>query len=116
MTAGSYLRLIETKLKNTGIPWENSDGGINMGIILAANADHIINNILSYAIYALGAAAPVLFIVFLILCIVQIVKVKKKGAGKTKAVVCGCISGYFLLVTGAEIAFVLLLASAIAHM
>jgi len=89
---------------------------MKMGIILAANADHIINNILSYVIYALGAMAPVLFIVFLILCIVQIVKVKKKGAGKTKAVVCGCISGYFLMVTGAEIAFVAMMASAVAHM
>lgn len=87
-----------------------------MGIILAANADHIINNILSYAICALGAAAPVIFIVFLILCIVQIIKVKKKGAGKAKAIVFGCISGYFLLVTGAEIAFVVMMASAIAHM
>ena len=87
-----------------------------MGFILAANAEHILNQILGYVIYVLGAAAPVLFIVFLILCIVQIVKVKKKGAGKTKAVVCGCISGYFLLVTGAEIAFVVMMASAIAHM
>ena len=87
-----------------------------MGIILAANADHIINNILGYVIYALGAVSPVLFIVFLILCIVSIIKVKKKGAGKTKAIVFGCISGYFLLVTGAEIAFVVMMASAIAHM
>ena len=89
---------------------------MKMGIILAANADHIINNILSYVIYALGAAAPVLFIVFLILCIVSIIKVKKKGAGKAKAIVFGCISGYFLLVTGAEIAFVVMMASTIAHM
>lgn len=88
-----------------------------MEILLAVSSfEKILNNILGYAIYAAGAMAPVIFIVFLILCIVQIVKVKKKGAGKTKAVVCGCISGYFLLVTGAEIAFVILLASAIAHM
>ena len=88
-----------------------------MEIMLAVSSfENTLNNILGYAIYAVGAMAPVLFIVFLILCIVQIVKVKKKGAGKTKAVVCGCISGYFLLVTGAEIAFVILLASAIAHM
>ena len=88
-----------------------------MAILLAVSSfEKTLNSILSYAIYAVGAMAPVLFIVFLILCIVQIVKVKKKGAGKTKAVVCGCISGYFLMVTGAEIAFVLLLASAIAHM
>jgi cytochrome c biogenesis protein CcdA len=87
-----------------------------MDIMLAADVEHIINNILGYAIYALGAAAPVMFIVFLILCIVQIIKVKKKGAGKAKAIVFGCISGYYLLVTGAEIAFVVMMASAVAHM
>ena len=88
-----------------------------MEIMLAVSSfEHTLNNILGYAIYALGAMAPVIFIVCLILCIVQIIKVKKKGAGKAKAIVFGCISGYFLLVTGAEIAFVLLLASAIAHM
>lgn len=87
-----------------------------MDIMLAADIEQIIDNILGYAIYALGAAAPVLFIVFLILCIVQIIKVKKKGAGKAKAIVFGCISGYYLLVTGAEIAFVVMMASAVAHM
>ena len=87
-----------------------------MDIMLATDAEHILNQILGYVIYAVGAVAPVLFIVFLILCIVQIVKVKKKGAGKTKAIVFGCISGYLLLVTGAEIAFVVMMASAIAHM
>ena len=87
-----------------------------MDIMLVADIEQIINNILGYTIYALGAAAPVLFIVFLILCIVQIIKVKKKGAGKAKAIVFGCISGYYLLVTGAEIAFVVMMASAVAHM
>jgi len=88
-----------------------------MEIMLAVSSfENTLNNILGYVIYAVGAMAPVLFIVFLILCIVQIVKVKKKGAGKTKAVVCGCISGYFLMVTGAEIAFVAMMASAVAHM
>ena len=87
-----------------------------MDIMLAADVEQIIDNILGYAIYALGAAAPVVFIVFLILCIVQIIKVKKKGAGKAKAIVFGCISGYYLLVTGAEIAFVAMMASAVAHM
>lgn len=87
-----------------------------MDIMLAADIEQIIDNILGYAIYALGAAAPVMFIVFLILCIVQIIKVKKKGAGKAKAIVFGCISGYYLLVTGAEIAFVVMMASAVAHM
>ena len=87
-----------------------------MDIMLAADVEQIIDNILGYAIYALGAAAPVMFIVFLILCIVQIIKVKKKGAGKAKAIVFGCISGYYLLVTGAEIAFVVMMASAVAHM
>ena len=87
-----------------------------MDIMLAADIEQIIDNILGYAIYALGAAAPVVFIVFLILCIVQIINVKKKGAGKAKAIVFGCISGYYLLVTGAEIAFVVMMASAVAHM
>ena len=87
-----------------------------MDIMLATDAEHILNQILGYVINAVWAVAPVLFIVFLILCIVQIVKVKKKGAGKTKAIVFGCISGYLLLVTGAEIAFVVMMASAIAHM
>ena len=88
-----------------------------MEILLAVSSfEKILNTILGYAIYAAGAMAPVIFIVFLILCIVQIVKVKKKGAGKTKAIVFGCISGYFLLVTGAEIAFVAMMASAVAHM
>lgn len=88
-----------------------------MEIILAASSfEHILNNILGYAIGVLAGMAPVIFIVFLIMCIVQIIKVKKKGAGKTKAIVFGCISGYFLLVTGAEIAYVILLASAISHM
>ena len=87
-----------------------------MDIMLAADVEQIIDNILGYTIYALGAAAPVVFIVFLILCIVQIIKVKKKGAGKAKAIVFGCISGYYLLVTGAEIAFVVMMASAVAHM
>ena len=88
-----------------------------MEIILAASSfEHILNDILSYAIGVLAGMAPVIFIVFLIMCIVQIIKVKKKGAGKTKAIVFGCISGYFLMVTGAEIAFVAMMASAIAHM
>lgn len=87
-----------------------------MEIIMAASAEKIINQILGYIIEALWVAVPVLFIVFLILFIVQIIKVKKKGAGKAKAIVFGCISGYFLLVSIAEITFALLLASAIAHM
>ena len=88
-----------------------------MDIILAASSfEHILNDILSYEIGVLAGMAPVIFIVFLIMCIVQIIKVKKKGAGKTKAIVFGCISGYFLMVTGAEIAFVAMMASAIAHM
>lgn len=87
-----------------------------MDIMLATDAEHILNQILGYVINAVWVVAPVLFIVFLILCIVQIVKVKKKGAGKAKAIVFGCLSGYFLLVTGAEIAFVVMMASAIAHM
>ena len=88
-----------------------------MEIILAARSfERIMNEFLGYAIEALAAAAPVIFIVFLILCIVQIIKVKKKGAGKAKAIVFGCISGYFLLVTIGEIVLVMSLAQAIAHM
>ena len=84
-----------------------------MEIMLVANIERIINNILSYAIWG---SVPVLFIVFLILFIVQIIKVKKKGARKVKAIVFGCISGHFLLVSIGEIVFVMLLAQAISHM
>ena len=84
-----------------------------MEIMLAVSAENVINSILNAAIWG---APPVIFIVFLILFIVQIVKVKKEGAGKAKAIVFGCISGYFLLTTIAEVAFVWMLASAISHM
>jgi hypothetical protein len=50
------------------------------------------------------------------LFIIAVIQVKKKGARKTKAVVFGCISGYFLLCSLAEAALFAMLASAIAHM
>ena len=53
-----------------------------MDIMLATDAEHILNQILGYVINAVWVVAPVLFIVFLILCIVQIVKVKKKRRRK----------------------------------
>ena len=84
-----------------------------MNLIVALSTKSIIHNIITTAMWG---AAPVLCIVFFILCIVQIVKVKKTGARKTKAIVFGCISGYFLEVTVGEIAFIAIMASAIAHM
>lgn len=75
--------------------------------------ERILNNIFSFFIYG---AIPITFIVFLVLFIIQVVKVKTKGAGKTKAIVFGCISGYFLLCSIAEILLFIMLASAIAHM
>ena len=71
------------------------------------------NNLLSTLIYG---ASPVLFIVFLIMFIVQVVKVKKQGVRKVKAIVYGCISGFFLEMTIGEIALMLILAAAISHM
>lgn len=75
--------------------------------------ERISNNLMSFLIFG---TIPITFIVFLILFIKAVWDVKKKGAGKTKAVVFGCISGYFLLGVIGEIAFMLLLASAVAHM
>ena len=75
--------------------------------------ERFFNNLLSFAIFG---TIPITFIVFLILFIIAVWKVKKKGAGKTKAVVFGCITGYFLLGVIAEIALMLLLASAVAQM
>jgi len=75
--------------------------------------ERISDNLMSFLIFG---TIPITFIVFLILFIKAVWDVKKKGAGKTKAVVFGCISGYFLLGVIGEIAFMLLLASAVAHM
>ncbi len=71
------------------------------------------NNILGTVIVAI---LPVTFLVFLVLFIIAVIQVKKKGAGKTKAVVFGCLSGYFLLGIIGEIVLFAMLASAIAHM
>ena len=84
------------------------------GVILAARSfESILNNILATAIWGI---IPVTFLVFLVLFIIAVIQVKKKGSGKTKAVVFGCISGYFLLCTIGEIVLFVMLASAIAHM
>lgn len=83
-------------------------------LMMAMNTwERISNNLMSFLIFG---TIPITFIVFLILFIKAVWDVKKKGAGKTKAVVFGCISGYFLLGVIGEIAFMLLLASAVAHM
>lgn len=85
-----------------------------LAVMLAAKSfEHIMNNILSTVIWAI---IPVTFLVFLVLFIIAVIKVKKRGAGKTKAIVFGCISGYFLLCSLAEVALLAMLASAIAHM
>ena len=83
-------------------------------LTMAVNTwERIANSLMSFAIFG---TIPIAFIVFLIFFIKAVWDVKKKGAGKTKAVVFGCISGYFLLGVIAEVAFMLLLASAVAHM
>ena len=75
--------------------------------------EKIANSLMSFLLFG---SVPILFIVFLILFIKAVWDVKKKGARKTKAVVFGCITGYFLLGVIGEIALMLLLASAVAHM
>ena len=83
-------------------------------LTMAVNTwERIANSLMSFAIFG---TIPIAFIVFMIFFIKAVWDVKKKGAGKTKAVVFGCISGYFLLGVIAEVAFMLLLASAVAHM
>jgi hypothetical protein len=85
-----------------------------LAVMLAANSfERILNNILGTVIVAI---LPVTFLVFLVLFIIAVIQVKKKGAGKTKAVVFGCLSGYFLLGIIGEIVLFAMLASAIAHM
>ena len=85
-----------------------------LAVMLAAKSfERIMNNILGTVIWAI---IPVTFLVFLVLFIIAVIQVKKKGARKTKAVVFGCISGYFLLCSLAEAALLAMLASAIAHM
>ena len=83
-------------------------------LMMAMNTwEKIANSLMSFLLFG---SVPILFIVFLILFIIQVIKVKKEGAKKTKAIVFGCISGYFLLGVIGEIALMLLLASAVAHM
>ena len=68
-----------------------------------------------YSAFMFGAI-PVTFLVFFVLFIIAVIKVKKKGERKVKAIVFGCISGYFLLGTIGEIVLFAMLASAIARM
>ena len=85
-----------------------------LAVMLAAKSfERIMNNILGTVIWAI---LPVTFLVFLVLFIIAVIQVKKKGARKTKAVVFGCLSGYFLLGIIGEIVLFAMLASAIAHM
>lgn len=85
-----------------------------LAVMLAAKSfERILNSILGTVIVAI---LPVTFLVFLVLFIIAVIQVKKKGAGKTKAVVFGCLSGYFLLGIIGEIVLFAMLASAIAHM
>ena len=81
-----------------------------MGI---STLERIFNSIFPFILYG---AMPVTFLVFLVLFIIAVIKVKKKGERKVKAIVFGCISGYFLLCTIGEIVLFVMLASAIAHM
>ena len=82
-------------------------------IMVAITLERILNEILSFCMFGM---IPVTFVVFLALFIIEVIKVKKKGARKVKAIVFGCISGYFLLGVIGEIAFVAMLSAALAHM
>lgn len=61
-------------------------------------------------------ALPVAFIIFLILMIVQIRKFKKSREGKGKLITFAVLTGVFLVLSLCELALMLLLAAAIAHM
>lgn len=82
-------------------------------IMVAITLERILNEILSFCMFGM---IPVTFVVFLALFIIEVIKVKKKGGKKVKAIVFGCISGYFLLGVIGEIAFVAMLSAALAHM
>lgn len=82
-------------------------------IMVAITLERILNGILSFCMFGM---IPVTFVVFLALFIIEVIKVKKKGGKKVKAIVFGCISGYFLLGVIGEIAFVAMLSAALAHM
>ena len=82
-------------------------------IMVAITLERILNEILSFCLFGM---IPITFVVFLVLFIIEVIKVKKKGARKVKAIVFGCISGYFLLGVIGEIAFVAMLSAALAHM
>lgn len=82
-------------------------------IMVAITLERILNEILSFCMFGM---IPITFVVFLVLFIIEVIKVKKKGARKVKAIVFGCISGYFLLGVIGEIAFIAMLSAALAHM
>lgn len=82
-------------------------------IMVAITLERILNEILSFCLFGM---IPITFVVFLVLFIIEVIKVKKKDARKVKAIVFGCISGYFLLGVIGEIAFVAMLSAALAHM
>ena len=82
-------------------------------MMVAITLERILNEILSFCMFGM---IPITFVVFLALFIIELIKIKKKGARKVKAIVFGCISGYFLLGVIGEIAFVAMLSAALAHM
>ncbi len=82
-------------------------------MLVALTFERFLEHIFSAFLYG---AIPVTFLVFFVLFIIAVIKVKKKGERKVKAIVFGCISGYFLLGTIGEIVLFAMLASAIAHM
>ena len=73
----------------------------------------IINAVMSFAVFF---GLPVAFIVFLVLALVQIPKVKKKETKPTKLIVFGILASVFMFGTAIEIFFMIMLASAVAHM
>ena len=75
--------------------------------------DGILSSVISCLMFF---GAPVMFIVFLILALVQIPKVKRKETGKAKLVTFSVLSSVFLFYTIIEVVFIIMLASAVAHM
>lgn len=86
-----------------------------MIMMLDPSVERVLNSVANFAIWG---APLILFIVFLILFIVNLIKAKKEKTKKykVKSIVFGCLSGYFLETVIAEIAFIAMMASAVAHM
>jgi len=85
-----------------------------LGLMTAAvSAERFWDILLSSIMFG---ALPVAFIIFLILMIVQIRKFKKSKEGKGKLIAFAVLAGVFLELSLCELALMLLLATAIAHM